>query len=139
MKANARSTLLTKSVTIQIVVSALLWLSLALYLYKYRANWDPKVSIASFVAIPAAVIAIAQLVITAQVQRASYTRDYLIRFRTDKELSESFRYLIYRFDNRSYEISQYADAVDTHQVALADRNEKSLNKLWPWPLAPLAG
>jgi hypothetical protein len=103
LKAINRSTLLTRSVLVQAAVSAILWASLALYLYATPSNWDPRISVASFVAVPAAVIGITQLVITAQVQRASYIKDYAIRFRTDKELSESFHYLVYRFDNTSYE------------------------------------
>lgn len=114
---------------IQSGVTAVLWLALAIYLYTNPTNWDPKISIASFVAIPAMVIGVSQLLITAHIQRASYIKDYAIRFRTDKELSESFHYLIYRYSNHFYEIyskpanSRSADEqkeLDAAQTGLTD-------------------
>jgi len=120
MKINAHSTLLTRSALIQVIISAFFCGSLAYYLYASPSNWDPKVSIASFVAIPAAVIGITQLVISAQVQRASYIKDYAIRFRTDKELSESFHYLVYRFDNSAYALFKTAGKTPEERKALQD-------------------
>ena len=96
-------TLFSRAVWFQVAASAILCSLLAIYVSSnYAAHWDPKISIASFVAIPAAVIAVAQLMISAQIQRASYIKDYALRFRTDKELSESFHYLVYRFGNDYY-------------------------------------
>ena len=41
---------------------------------------------------------------TAQMQRASYIKDYALRYRADKELTESYHFLVYRFGNSLYEI-----------------------------------
>ena len=122
MKIRTRRILLRQSVLIQGLVTTAFWLVLAVYLYAHKENWDPKLSVASFVAIPAAVIGVAQLVITTMVQRASYIKDYALRFRTDKELSESFHYLIYRFDNNLYHLflkknNKTQDEMDTLRQA----------------------
>lgn len=101
---NSNRTIQYTAAYIQAGVVAVLWLSLAIYLYSNPTNWDPNISIASFVAIPAMVIGVSQLLISAHLQRASYIKDYAIRFRTDKELSESFHFLIYRYSNHLFDI-----------------------------------
>lgn len=89
---------------VQGALISIAWVILIYYLYANPTNWDSKISIASFFAIPAMVIGVSQLLITAHIQRASYIKDYALRFRTDKELSESFHCLVYRFSNRLYSI-----------------------------------
>lgn len=96
------------SVAFQSLAILLLWAGLMLLLRYTALQWDPTISIAAFIAVPAAVIGVAQLLVTAHVQRAAYIKDYAIRFRTDKELSESFHYLVYRFGNNLYEAFQKA-------------------------------
>lgn len=114
-------TLLSRSVLIQAGIIASVWAALVYYLRLQPSNLDLKISIASFVAIPAAVIAVAQLIITAHIQRAAYIKDYALRFRTDKELSESFHYLVYRFSNQMYQIFQSPPVKrgDTEAMALS--------------------
>jgi hypothetical protein len=94
---------LTKSIVYQVVLTAVIWLLLGVYLRLSPAGWDPKISISFFVAIPAAVIAVTQLIVTAHIQRSSSIKDYALRFRTDKELTQSFHYLVYRYSNKMYE------------------------------------
>lgn len=53
-------------------------------------------------------------------QRASYIKDYAIRFRTDKELSESFHYLVYRFDNKWYQLFMQAEKTPREVKELDD-------------------
>jgi hypothetical protein len=101
---NTNKTIQHTAVTVQALVIATLWLALAVYLCINPTIWDPNISVASFVAIPAMVIGVTQLLISTNIQRASYIKDYAIRFRTDKELSESFHYLIYRYSNHLFEI-----------------------------------
>lgn len=64
---------------------------------------------------PAAVIAVVQLVTSAHIQRASYIKDYALRFRTDKELTESFHYLVYRYGDSLYRIVQKPGATRTEE------------------------
>ena len=103
MTSYFKGTVLRRSVLSQTLAILILWVSLMFLLLSDTLTWDRNVSIAAFVAVPAAVIGVAQLLVTAHVQRAAYIKDYAIRFRTDKELSESFHYLVYRFSNRLYE------------------------------------
>lgn len=126
---NYQKTIQYTAAYIQFGVTSVLWLVLAGYLYFNPTNLDPKISIASFVAIPAMVIGVSQLLISAHIQRASYIKDYALRFRTDKELSESFHYLIISYNNSLYGIyskpasSRTVDEqnnLDAAQVGLAN-------------------
>ena len=102
----SRSTLLARSTLWQGSEVLSLWILLGLYIFRVPgAHVDPKISLATFIAIPAGVIGVAQLLITAHIQRAAYIKDYALRFRTDKELSESFHYLIYLYGNKLYDIN----------------------------------
>lgn len=103
MKQTVRSTFLTRSILLQAAAVFVLWSLFGLYLSSDPENFDTKISLATFIAIPAAVIAITQLWVSAHIQRASYIKDYALRFRTDKELSESFHHLVYLFGNSLYD------------------------------------
>lgn len=120
MKVLASGTILGTSVKIQVFVTVVIWGLMVLYLYIAPQSLDPKISFVSLIGVPAAVIGVSQLLITAHVQRASYIKDYAIRFRTDKELSESFHYLVYRFGNELY---------DTFSVLPEDRKPEQAQKL----------
>lgn len=111
---------LTKSIVYQVTLTAVIWLLLGVYLHLSPVSWDPKISMSFFVAIPAAVIAVTQLIVTAHIQRSSYIKDYALRFRTDKELTESFHYLVYRYSNKIYE---------SFRKAPEDRTSKEASEL----------
>jgi hypothetical protein len=110
--------LLTRSIKWQAVAIAALWILLGVYVWlNPQSSWDPKVSIALLAAVPAAVIGVAQLLVSSHIQRAAYIKDYALRFRTDKELSESFHYLIYLFGNTKYEAYLKGAGSQTQQQA----------------------
>lgn len=104
MKTTRKVVSATKSVITQFLIIIILWGMLGILaatgVFGFATKYE--VSIATFVAIPAAVIGIGQLVISSSIQRAGYIKDYALRFRSDKELSESFHYLVYRFGNDLY-------------------------------------
>jgi hypothetical protein len=130
MKLFANSTMLGKSFFIQAAVIVALWALLFIYVYfDFEHRLDSKISIASFIGIPAAVIAVAQLLITAHVQRASYIKDYALRFRTDKEFSESFHYLVYLYGNKLYDVFMLDPKKRTKkQTALLNTAQKDVAK-----------
>jgi len=85
-----------------VIILSLLAITIAVILSNLL-HWDHSVSLTSIIAIPAAVITVSQLVVSNHVQRASYIKDYALRFRSDKELSESFYYLIICYGNTVFE------------------------------------
>jgi hypothetical protein len=96
--------LLVRSIRWQAVAIVALWALMAIYIaWDPQSGFDRKISIAVLIAIPAAVIGVGQLLVSSHVQRAGYIKDYALRFRTDKELTESFHYLVYSFGNAMYE------------------------------------
>ncbi len=97
-------TYLTRATRYQVALIIVFWLALFIYIQFDNAVWDPKVSFASFIGVPVAIIIIFQLVTNSHISRASYIKDYALRFRTDPELTESFHYLIYRYGNELSEI-----------------------------------
>jgi hypothetical protein len=92
-----------RPVVLQILVILFL-LSIFIAVVQYGAlSWDNKVSIAAMLAIPSAVIIVAQLIVSNLVQRSSYIKDYALKFRSDRELTESYHFLVYRYGNEDYE------------------------------------
>jgi len=103
MAQKSQRRMITRSIVWQAIAITILWIVLGVYAQlNPQSFWDPKVSVALLLAVPAAVIGVAQLLVSSHIQRAAYIKDYALRFRTDKELSESFHYLVYLFGNDRY-------------------------------------
>lgn len=100
------STFQAKLIITQAAIIGIAWVSLVMLMRLGGQPWALDVPITAFIAVPAAVIAVAQLFSNSRVQRAAYIKDYALRFRTDKELSESFHYLVYRYGNELYAIAK---------------------------------
>jgi hypothetical protein len=112
-----------RAIAVQAVAILLLWtLLLTLPILSPAFQWDLKLTVAAFIAIPAAVIGVAQLIVTAHVQRAAYIKDYALRYRTDKELTESYHYLVYRFGNTLF------DAFMLDKKARTTQQQKALDE-----------
>lgn len=101
---NLPSTYQAKLITTQTLIIVITWAGLIVLMSLSGKPWTYDVPVTAFIAVPTAVIAVAQLFSNARVQRAAYIKDYALRFRTDKELSESFHYLVYRYGNELYAI-----------------------------------
>lgn len=114
------STYQTRMITTQTMIILIAWAALILLMSLSGKPWSYDVPVTAFIAVPAAVVAVAQLFSNARVQRAAYIKDYALRFRTDKELSESFHYLVYRYGNELYAIQKKKPA---------DRSETEAEKL----------
>lgn len=117
---------LPKIAKLQVFAIVLFWLLLIYCILKSYAKWDSMVSITSFVSIPAAIAIIGQLVIASHISRASYIRDYALKFRTDKELTESFHYLVYKCSNELFDIYVKPDE-ERSQEEQKKLNDSQLN------------
>lgn len=101
---NQHQTILRRSATWQILSVMVVW-AIAVVLASsgfLKPNFELTLSV--LVAVPAAVFAVANLYASAQIQRSAYVKDYALKFRTDKELSESFYYLVMNFGNKNYDV-----------------------------------
>jgi len=115
-----------RTIIVQALAILFFWVLLGLYVYFIQGQWNPKITITSFITIPAAVIIIGQLAVNAHISRASYIKDYAIRFRTDRELTESFHYLVYRFGNTQYTIFKNKDK-SSEEEKMLEEYQKNLD------------
>lgn len=96
------TTLLLRSALWQITAAGVFWILMFSLVRSGIFTWSKEITLSMYVAIPAAVIAMGQLIVNAHVQRSAYVKDYAIKFRTDKDLSESFHFLVVNYGNRLY-------------------------------------
>jgi hypothetical protein len=68
-----------------------------------KIQFDNKIGVSLFLAVPAFIIAIAQLIRTQQVQRASYIKDFLTEFRKNNDLYTAYYDLVYRYRDEIYD------------------------------------
>lgn len=60
------------------------------------------------------------MTLNSHISRASYVKDYALKFRTDKDLTESFHYLVYRYGNKYYELFKKDKRTDEEDKTLED-------------------
>lgn len=91
------------------------------------AKAEPAITLSMVIGVPAAVIAIASLYGSAHLQRSAYIKDYAIKFRTDRDLSESFHYLVVNYGNKDLEILRKSPASRTSdEVQRLEDGQKDL-------------
>lgn len=116
-----------KALYIQISIILLLWVLIIIYaIFAPDITWDKKLTLGTFLSIPAAVIIIGQLAISAHIARATYIKDYALKFRTNTELSESFHYLVYRYGNGFYDIFKKEEKSDK-DIAMLEEAQKDVS------------
>ncbi|GAB3911550.1 hypothetical protein GCM10028803_53280 [Larkinella knui] len=99
-----------KSVIFQIVSAtiAVEIFLIALCLVPYGDNslpiftLDKKIPMVVFASLPPVLIVIIQFRNTLALQKATFIKDFVSKLYTDKELSQSFHYLIYKYENDVY-------------------------------------
>jgi len=96
------ATLLLRSALWQITAACAFWIIMYTLVRLGTFKWTNEITLSMYVAIPAAVIVMGQLIVNAHVQRSGYVKDYALKFRTDKDLSESFHFLVVNYGNRLY-------------------------------------
>lgn len=101
---NERNTHSSRSLVIQIAAMVCFWLLLVTLIGQNVLEFDNKINFTFLVGIPAVVIGVAQLVKNTKMERAAHIRDYAIKFHSDKDLSESFHYLVLRYGNDYYDL-----------------------------------
>lgn len=101
-RAFGRSVIMQSLIAI-ILVELILALGFILPLWSQPIlQFENKTSIAVFAVLPPLIIGIIQLRNTLALQKASFIRDFIAKLYTDKELSQTYHYLIYTYNDAKY-------------------------------------
>jgi len=86
-----------------IVIILLLEGAVVLMLNSKVLEFDKRIGIAVFGGLPILLLTLVQIYTTSVVQRANLVKDLASKLYTDKELTQTFHFLVYTFDDKLYD------------------------------------